>query len=266
MRAGRLEGKVALVTGAARGTGAETARLFVEEGARVVVADVLDAEGKATAEALGAAARYVRLDVSREEDWVRATAFVQDAFGALDVLVNNAAVLHVAALEDTTVEAFDRLFRVNQLGVFLGIRAAAAPMKAAGRGSIVNVASVDALAGKNGVAAYASTKWAVRGLTKVAAVELGRYGIRVNAVCPEAGSLDMLRPYFPPGVDPELVLARQQPLLATQKGRANAERVRDVARLVAFLASDEAASCTGADFAVDGGNTAGRIVRGAPGS
>jgi 3alpha(or 20beta)-hydroxysteroid dehydrogenase len=146
------------------------------------------------------------------------------------------------------------------------MRAVVAPMRAAGRGSIVNVSSVDGLAGKNGVVAYASTKWAVRGLTKVAALELGRYGIRVNTVCPEAGSAEMLRPYLPEGVDFEKVLAAQQPLLATQKGRSVADRVRDVAKLIAFLLSDDAASCTGADFAVDGGNTAGKIVRGAPGS
>lgn len=263
---GRLDGKSALVTGASRGTGAATARLFVAEGARVVLADVSDAGGEALARELGGAARYVHLDVSSEDDWRRAVDFTTTALGGLDVLVNNAAVLHLAALEDTTAEACERLFRVNQLGTFLGIRSAVAPMRAAGRGSIVNVSSIDGLAGKNGVAAYAATKWAVRGLTKVAAVELGRYGIRVNAVCPEAGSGDMLRPYLPEGVDPELVLARQQPLLATQKGRTIAERMGDVARMIAFLASDESASCTGADFAVDGGNSAGRIVRGAPGA
>jgi 3alpha(or 20beta)-hydroxysteroid dehydrogenase len=263
---GRLDGKVALVTGASRGTGAATARLFAEEGARVVLADVSDAGGEALARELGADARYVHLDVSQEDDWARGVGSALAAFGGLDVLVNNAALLHLAALEDTTVEACERLFRVNQLGAFLGMRSVVAPMRAAGRGSIVNVSSIDGLAGKNGVAAYAATKWAVRGLTKVAAVELGRWGIRVNAVCPEAGSAEMLRPYLPDGVDPELVLARQQPLLATQKGRSITERVRDVARLIAFLASDEAASCTGADFAVDGGNTAGRVVRGAPGA
>jgi 3alpha(or 20beta)-hydroxysteroid dehydrogenase len=263
---GRLDGKRALVTGAARGTGAATARLFVAEGARVVLADVSDEPGEALARELGPAARYVHLDVAREDDWQRVVAGAVEGLGGLDVLVNNAAVLHLAALEDTTVEAFERVFRVNQLGTFLGIRSVVAPMRAAGRGSIVNVSSIDGLAGKNGVAAYAATKWAVRGLTRVAAIELGRYGIRVNAVCPESGSAEMLQPYLPAGVDPELILARQQPLLATQKGRSIAERVGDVARAIAFLASDDAASCTGADLAVDGGNTAGRVVRGAPGA
>jgi 3alpha(or 20beta)-hydroxysteroid dehydrogenase len=263
---GRLEDKVVIVTGAARGTGAATAEVLVEEGARVVLGDV-EAEGcAALAKRLGGAARGLRLDVGREADWSEAVGLATSAFGRLDGLVNNAALLHLAALEDTQVGDFERLVRVNQIGPFLGMRAVVAPMRAAGRGSIVNVSSVDGLAGKNGVAAYASTKWALRGLSKVAALELGRYGIRVNTVCPEAGSAEMLRPYLPDGIDVEKVLARQQPLLATQQGRSIAERVRDVAKLIAFLLSDDAASCTGADFAVDGGNTAGRIVRGAPGS
>jgi len=263
---GRLEGKVVIVTGAARGTGAATAQVLAGEGARVVLGDVDAAGCAAQAERLGDAARALRLDVASEADWARAVDLARSAFGGVDGLVNNAALLHLAALEDTQVADFERLVRVNQIGTFLGIRSVVAPMREAGRGSIVNVSSVDGLAGKNGVVAYASTKWAVRGISKVAALELGRYGIRVNTVCPEAGSAEMLRPYLPEGVDFERVLAAQQPLLATQKGRTVAERVGDVARVIAFLLSDDAASCTGADFAVDAGNTAGRIVRGAPGS
>ena len=263
---GRLDGKTVIVTGAARGTGAATADVLVEEGARVVLGDV-NADGvAAVAERYGKSARSLPLDVGSEGDWARAVSLALAEFGGVDGLVNNAAVLHLAALEDTQVADFERLVRVNQIGTFLGIRAVVAPMREAGRGSIVNVSSIDGLAGKNGVVAYASTKWAVRGITRVAALELGRYGIRVNAVCPEAGSADMLQPYLPPGIDFEKVLARQQPLLATQRGRTVADRVRDVAKMVAFLVSDDAASCTGSDFAVDGGNTAGRIVKGAPGS
>jgi 3alpha(or 20beta)-hydroxysteroid dehydrogenase len=263
---GRLDDKVVIVTGAARGTGAATAEVLVGEGARVVLGDVEATGCAAVAERLGDSARALRLDVTDEADWERAVALAASDFGRVDGLVNNAALLHLAALEDTRAADFERLVRVNQIGPFLGMRAVVAPMRAAGRGSIVNVSSVDGLAGKNGVVAYASTKWAVRGLTKVAALELGRYGIRVNTVCPEAGSAEMLRPDLPEGVDFEKVLAAQQPLLATQKGRSVADRVRDVAKLIAFLLSDDAASCTGADFAVDGGNTAGKIVRGAPGS
>src|SRR5687767_11175824 len=186
---GRLDGKVVIVTGAARGTGAATAQVLVEEGARVVLGDV-DAEGVAAqAERHGKSTRWLALDVGSEEAWARAVALALSEFGAVDGLVNNAAVLHLAAIEDTRAADFERLVRVNQIGPFLGIRAVVAPMREQGRGSIVNVSSVDGLAGKNGVVAYASTKWALRGITRVAALELGRWGIRVNTVCPEAGSL-----------------------------------------------------------------------------
>jgi 3alpha(or 20beta)-hydroxysteroid dehydrogenase len=182
------------------------------------------------------------------------------------VLVNNAAVLHLGAVEDTSVADFERVMGVNQLGTFLGIRSAIEPMKRAGRGSIVNISSVDGFSAKNGVIAYAATKWAVRGMTRVAALELGRFGIRVNAVCPEAGSGDMIRPYVPEGIDIELAVKGGQPNLATQKDRSIGERIGDVANMVLFLASDASASCTGADFIVDGGNTAGKVLRGVPGS
>lgn len=263
---GRLEGKVAIVTGAARGTGAATARLFVAEGARVVLADVSDAPGRALAAELGDAALYVPLDVGCEEAWRRGVETVRAHFGGLDVLVNNAALLHMAAIVDTELADFERLVRVNQIGPFLGIKHVAPHLCAQGRGAIVNVASIDGMRGQNGVVAYASTKWALRGITRVAALELGRFGVRVNAVCPEAGSAEMLAPYIPAGVDPERVLAHMQPHLATQKKRRVSDRVDDVAKLVAFLASDDAASCHGADFAVEGGNLAGRLVPGAPGA
>jgi 3alpha(or 20beta)-hydroxysteroid dehydrogenase len=261
-----LQGKVALVTGAARGTGEATARLFAAEGARVVIGDVLDAQGADVAKSLGDTARYVHLDVRSEADWVRTIRTAEDVFGGLDVLVNNAAVLHLGAVEDTSVADFERVMGVNQLGTFLGIRSAIEPMRRAGRGSIVNISSVDGFSAKNGVIAYAATKWAVRGMTRVAALELGRFGIRVNAVCPEAGSGDMIRPYVPEGLDIELAVKGGQPNLATQKDRSIGERIGDVANMVLFLASDASASCTGADFIVDGGNTAGKVLRGVPGS
>ena len=263
---GRLEGKVAIVTGAARGTGAATAARFVEEGARVVIADVNRDGGQRTADALGKAAAYVETDVTSEASWRRCVAEAEERFGPLNVLVNNAAVLHLASLEDTTGEDFERLLRVNTIGPFLGIRAAVPAMREAGGGSIVNVSSIDGLAAKNGVVAYATSKWGVRGLTKVAAVELGKYGIRVNVVCPEAGSLDMLKPYLPPGIDPEKIDAGAHRLLSYQSERKNAERLSDVANMILFLASDESRSCTGADFAVDSGYTMGRMLKGVPGS
>jgi 3alpha(or 20beta)-hydroxysteroid dehydrogenase len=207
----------------------------------------------------------VRLDVTSEADWERAVAFAVERFGRLDVLVNNAAVLHLASLEDTALADFERVVRVNQIGPFLGMRAAAPALRAAGGGSIVNVASVDGLQGKNGVVAYAASKWALRGMSKVAAAELGRHGIRVNAVCPEAGSAEMIAPYVPAGVDPRSVHAFGQPFLRYQRERTVEERLRDVALMILFLASDESRSCTGGDFPVDGGNASLRRAKGAPG-
>jgi len=263
---GALDGKVALLSGAARGTGEATARLFAAEGARVVIGDLLDAQGARVAVELGDAARFVHLDVTREDAWKHAVELAVAEFGKLDVLVNNAAVLHMAALEDTELADFERVVRVNQTGTFLGMKAAVEPMRRAGGGSIVNISSVDGRQGKNGVVAYAASKWAVRGMTRVAALELGRFGIRVNAVCPEAGSAEMVAPWLPEGIDPELALGHGWKVLPGQRRRSIADRIGDVAKLVAFLASDAAASCTGADFAIDGGSTAGAIVRQAPGA
>lgn len=263
---GRLAGKVAIVTGAARGTGASTARLFAEEGASVVLGDVRDEAGQAVAKEIGDAARYERLDVTSADDWARVVARAEDRHGHVDVLVNNAGLLHLAALVETEVADFERLVRVNQIGPFLGIRAVVEPMQRAGGGSIVNISSVDGVMVHNGLAAYASTKWALRGLTKVAALELGKHAIRVNAVCPEAGNPEMVARWVPDGVDLEVATAFGQPRLAPQRHRSSAERIRDVANMVLFLASDESASCTGADFVVDGGNSAGAIHKGVAGS
>jgi 3alpha(or 20beta)-hydroxysteroid dehydrogenase len=256
---GRLDGKVALVTGGARGTGEQVARLFVTEGARVMIGDVLEAEGEAVAKALGDAAAFVRLDVASESDWARAVERTLARFGSLGVLVNNAAVLAMKPLEETTLADFERHVRVNQIGPFLGMRAVAPAMKQAGRGSIVNVSSVDGLSAKPGIVAYAATKWALRGMTRVAALELGRHGIRVNAVCPEVGGAAMRAPYVPAGVDVEKTLAFAHGVIPYQREREPVELVRDVARMILFLASDESLSCTGGDYPVDAGWTAGRL-------
>ncbi len=255
----RLAGKVALVTGAARGTGAETARLFVAEGAQVLLTDVQDELGQLVAKQLGASAAYEALDVTSESEWQRAVGACVSRFGRLDVLVNNAGLLLIKPIEELCAADCERLWRVNQLGPFLGIRAAIPALKAAGGGSIVNIASIDGLVGSAGLAAYGPTKWALRGLTRIAALELGQYGIRVNAVCPEAGSPEMRAPYVPAGVDPAKILAIAHTLLPQQKRRAPIELVRDVARMVLFLASDESLSCTGGDYPVDAGWTAGRL-------
>jgi 3alpha(or 20beta)-hydroxysteroid dehydrogenase len=261
-----MTGKVAIVTGAARGTGEEIARLFVAEGARVVVSDILDERGQKLASELGAQAIYQHLDVRREAEWRAAVERAVEAFGGLDVLVNNAAVLLIKSIEDTTPEDLTRLFEVNQLGPYLGIRAAIPALEKSG-GSIVNVASSDGVKGMNGVTGYASTKWALRGITKGAAIELARRRIRVNSVCPEAGNWEMTAPFLPEGVDAKRATeANAGQLLLPPEGYGALDHIRDVARMVLFLASDDCPTATAADFVVDGGLTAGYIQRGLPGS
>jgi 3alpha(or 20beta)-hydroxysteroid dehydrogenase len=261
----RLEGKVAIITGASRGTGEQTARLFVEEGAKVVIADVLEEEGRSVASDLGSVAHFVRLDVTSEESWGETIEATQAQFGAPSVLVNNAGLLHMRALVETDAADVERLWRVNALGPFLGTKAVANVMKAGGGGSIVNVASVDGLTVKNGLAAYAPTKWALRGLTRVAAIELGQMGIRVNVVCPEAGGPGMRREFVPENIDPMDTIAFTHGVIPHNRERPGIEIIRDIARMILFLASDESLSCTGADYPVDAGWTAGRRLKYQPG-
>ena len=257
---GRVDGKFAIVTGAARGTGERTARLLAAEGAQVLLCDVLDAQGEAVAKDIGKRTAYAHLDVTSESEWAAVVADARREYGRIDVLVNNAAVLWMQPLEQTSLADYERVVRVNQVGPFLGMRAVAPAMREAGRGSIVNVSSIDGMTTKSGLVAYSASKWALRGMTRVAAVELGKYGVRVNAVCPEAGNADMFRPYVPAGVDPELAASFSQRILKTQMQRSLADKMDDVARMIVFLASDESGSCTGTDFLVDGGNLAGTRI------
>jgi 3alpha(or 20beta)-hydroxysteroid dehydrogenase len=257
---GRVDGKIVIVTGAARGTGERTARQLVAEGATVVLCDVQDALGASVAKELGAAAHYAHLDVTREDDWRELAADVLREHGRIDALVNNAAVLWMQPLTDTSLADYERVVRVNQVGPFLGMRAVAPAMCEAGRGSIVNVSSIDGVTVKSGLVAYSASKWALRGMTRVAAVELGKHGVRVNAVCPEAGSPEMFRPYLPKGVDPEVAASFQQRILKTQMKRSLTDKMDDVARMIVFLVSDDSGSCTGTDFLVDGGNLAGTRI------
>jgi 3alpha(or 20beta)-hydroxysteroid dehydrogenase len=261
----RLEGKIAIISGSARGTGEQTARLFVEEGARVVIADVLEPEGRAVAEDIGENATFVRLDVTNEESWAEVVTATGDLYGPPTILVNNAGLLHMQALVETSAADVERLWRVNALGPFLGTKAVANVMHAAGGGSIVNVASVDGLSVKNGLAAYAPTKWALRGLTRVAAIELGQMGIRVNVVCPEAGGPGMRREFTPESIDPMDTLAFTHGVIPHNRARPGIEIIKDIARMILFLASDESLSCTGADYPVDAGWTAGRRLKYQPG-
>lgn len=252
----RLENKVALVTGGARGLGAATVRLMVAEGASVVLGDVLDAEGEALAKELGDAAAFVHMDVTEQADWDAAIDRAQ-AFGPLGVLVNNAAVVHMAALTDTTDEDYLRVFKINQFGTFLGIRSVVAPMKAAGSGSIINVSSIDGLHSAAGLSAYSSTKWAVRGLTKNAAIELGQYGIRVNSVHP--GGM-----YTAMGGAGHV---SAEDLSKSTYARFPIPRVgqpEEVAQVILFLATDEATYSTGSEFVADGGWFSGMRTPGMP--
>lgn len=258
---GRLDGKVAIVTGGARGSGQAIAARFVEDGAAVVVADVLDDRGKETADQLGAAAAYRHCDVADEHDWEGLIDHIVERFGPPNVLVNNAAVLHISGFAETTVEAYLRVMRVNELGTFLGIRSAIGPMTSAGGGSIINVSSIDGHYAAPWTSAYSASKFAVRGLTKVAALELGRLGIRVNAICPAAGNPEMVLESLPPEFREAYTSGAARRAEGTPPvGRSG--RMEDVAATAAFLASDDSAFYTGADFVLDGGTSAGMNLAG----
>ncbi|NDH97389.1 MAG: SDR family NAD(P)-dependent oxidoreductase, partial [Actinobacteria bacterium] len=181
---GRLENKIALITGAARGQGAAEAARFIEEGATVVLTDVLDDLGRQTAAELGERASYLHLDVSGPDQWQRVVDQVIADHGRLDVLVNNAGIFEVVDMENTSLDLWDTMVAINQTGVFLGMQTAARPMKEAGSGSIINISSVAGLSGTPICHAYGATKWAVRGMTKSAAMELAPHGVRVNSVHP----------------------------------------------------------------------------------
>jgi 3alpha(or 20beta)-hydroxysteroid dehydrogenase len=238
----RFQGKVVLISGAARGQGAAEARLLVAEGGKVVIGDVLEAEGEALARELGPSAVFLRQDVTLPEDWARAVA-AAEAMGGLHGLVNNAGIYIPKPLMETDVALFERHLRVNQLGCFLGMQAAVPAMERAGGGSIVNISSTAGLRGSPNAFAYGSTKWAVRGMTKAAALDLAPRNIRVNSVHP--GPIDT------PMLDirtPEQNARREQAVPMRRFGTAE-----EVAKLVLFLLSDDSAYMTGAELAIDGG-------------
>lgn len=243
--AATLAGKVALVTGAGRGIGAAIAARFHAEGATVIVTDIDPATGAATAAALGAPARFTPLDVADEAQWQEVVAGILAGLGRLDVLVNNAGFYHRAPLLETTAEVALELFRVNQLGVLLGMKQAAPPMIAAGRGSIINLSSIGGLVARPNSIAYGATKWAVRGMTKAAAAELGPAGIRVNSIHPGIIESEMTKGYGEAG--------KQAALAGIPLKRIG--QVEDVARLALHLASAASSYSTGCEFIVDGGLT-----------
>ena len=239
---GELDGRVALVTGGARGQGAAEARLFAREGAKVVITDVLDELGERTAGELGG--EYLHLDVSSEAEWEAVVADVAGRHGRLDILMNNAGIFKPAQLLNTSMEMWNQTVAVNQTGVFLGMRTAARAMIAAGNGgSIINTSSVAGLEGGFGATAYGATKWAVTGMTRTVAKELGKHGIRVNSIHPGVIVTDMVE---------DMVSGKEEKMASRQPIR-RLGTPQDIAEMALFLAGDRSSYCTGQAFTVDGG-------------
>lgn len=249
---GRLEGKVALISGGARGQGATEARMFALEGAKVVFGDILDAEGQrveSQIRELGGEATYVHLDVTKEPDWEAAVDVAVRTYGKLDILVNNAGILIRKSIEETTVEDWDRIFDINAKGVFLGTKACIPAMREGGGGSIVNISSTAGLVSSpSGSASYTATKGAVRLLTKSTAIQYAKEGIRCNSVHPGPIETDMIQDSLN---DPEAMELRMQRLPMGRIGKPE-----EVAYGVIYLASDESSFVTGSELVIDGGTTA----------
>ena len=240
----RVAGKVALISGGARGMGAAHAELLVAEGAKVVIGDILDAEGEATAARLGDSVRFVHLDVTKPDDWDTAVSAAVDGFGGLDILVNNAGIANFAPIEDYTLEQWNLIIAINLTGTFNGIKAAIPALKKSGRGSIINISSTAGIKGVAALPGYTAAKFAVRGLTKEIAIDLGRYNIRANSIHP-----GNIRTPMTDGLDVDQSLV---PL--GRMGDAS-----ELSAMVLFLASDESSFSTGAEFIADGGETAGIV-------
>jgi 3alpha(or 20beta)-hydroxysteroid dehydrogenase len=240
---GRLQGKVAIITGAASGQGAAEAKLFAAEGAKVVVADRNEKDGKAVAESIGDNARFILLDVTQEASWAALVDETLAAFGKIDILVNNAGVYDPKSFQDTDAALVDFHFRVNVMGVFLGMKAVHQPMLDNGGGAIVNTSSGAGARGFPGLFAYAGSKWAVRGLSKCAAVDLAQSGIRVNVLLPGLIDTPMLA-----NNDPDYLAQ-----ISTWPPAQRLGSVDEIAEAALYLASDAASYTIGADLAVCGG-------------
>jgi 3alpha(or 20beta)-hydroxysteroid dehydrogenase len=255
---GKLEGKIAVVTGAARGQGEATARLFAAEGARVVLADMLEVEAKTVAASIGDNALAYKLDVASEEEWSALAMTIAAEWGTPDILVNNAGIVHPAGMLELTKADFERVLSINLMGAWLGIKSLAPAMITKGKGAIVNICSTSALWGMNGLTAYSASKWALRGITKTAAMELGHKGVRVNAV-------------FPGGINTVMgnVTNEEASELAKYYVGQPIARIgepEEVAAASLFLSSDDASYMCGAELAVDGGQTLGVFTPFLPGA
>jgi NAD(P)-dependent dehydrogenase (short-subunit alcohol dehydrogenase family) len=249
---GRLDEKVALISGGARGQGAAEARLFAQEGAKVVIGDVLDAEGASVAAKIaesGGDALYVHLDVTDEEDWRNAIGLASSRFGKLDILVNNAGIWRRGRVEETTVEEWDAMLDVNAKGVFLGTKLAIPEMRKAGGGSIINISSTAGLVGSSYSSAYTAAKAAVRLFTKTTAVQYGREGIRANSIHPGSIDTEMIQLVWEAAQQD-----REEAIAGALLGKIGTPE--DVAYGALFLASDESSFMTGSELVIDGGDTA----------
>jgi 3alpha(or 20beta)-hydroxysteroid dehydrogenase len=254
----RLEGRIAIITGASRGQGEATARLFAEAGARVVLADVSEPEGSAVAASIGTGSMFHQLDVSSEESWAKLMDRVKAQWGTPDILVNNAGIVHPVDALSLEKADFERVLSINLIGAWLGIKAVAPGMIEKGKGAIVNIVSSSGLIGMNGLTAYMSSKWALRGLTKNCAMELGYRGIRVNAV-------------FPGGINTRMGNVTNDPPEELNKYYTGQTIQRigepeEVAQASLFLCSDDASYIAGAEIAVDGGQTLGAFTPFLPGA
>jgi 3alpha(or 20beta)-hydroxysteroid dehydrogenase len=245
---GSLDGRTAIISGAASGMGAAAARRFVDEGANVVAADIAEAAGPELTECFGGAARYQRMDVRDANQWEETCAVARETYGSIDILVNYAGVIVWGGVLDTGEDTFERAMEVNCLGTFLGMRAVVRDMSRQGRGSIINVGSTSGLVGSPRSIAYTASKWAVRGMTKAAALELADRGIRVNAIHPGVIDTPMSR---------SARNSRSGDLTSGVPPLGRLGTAEEVAALAVFLASDQSGFTTGADHVVDGGRSAG---------
>jgi 3alpha(or 20beta)-hydroxysteroid dehydrogenase len=252
---GRLDDKVCLISGGSRGLGAATAEAMIAEGATVVIGDIRPGEGKTLADQLGDKASFAELDVTNEEAWNTVVADIVATYGRLDVLVNCAGILTIAPLVTSTLADFERVTAVNQYGVYLGMKAALAPMLAASKGSIVNISSIDGVSGMPGMALYSATKHAVIGLTRSVSQEVAALGIRVNAVCPGLMPTPMV-------LEADLSALGDVDLgaIVNQIPMKRPSEPSEVAMTVVFLASDDASYVTGAELLVDGGWHSGHVA------
>ncbi len=244
---GRLEGKTALITGGARGQGAAEAALFAEEGANVVLTDVLDADGERTADTVGGT--FLHHDVTSEDEWAAVVARAVELHGGIDILVNNAGIYIENSLVGSELDEYRRVIEVNQIGVYLGMREVVPVLIERGGGSIVNISSTAGLQGAPGSFAYSASKWAVRGMTKSAAVRLGPHGVRVNSIHPGAVDTPMI-------ADTRMADPANREVLLGVIPLGRMAQPEEVARLALFLASDESSYSTGSEFVIDGGLTA----------